>query len=171
MKMHLVKSAIIAAAVSACIPPSIACAEPNDKQPDQSWYIGEWAATAFVRLNSLDPGDPAGQLAKRVGFFASRDAFERYMVQARKGTAFRIVSAGGMALYDTVTAPIVRKLEQGKWQVETVVREKTLEGENDSLGCISVTQVLSELPPAPGVNEVGIETVVTKPSKIKCPQD
>lgn len=126
--------------------------------------------TAYPRINSLSPMQEKDALATRVRYFATEKAFQDFTESKKAdGTHEFVFERGGFVMDDIISKVSVMGRGQGEWQAEFIARHKTLGQDVEKTDCISVKVSLKELPLAPGMNPVGIESITTKPSKVKCP--
>lgn len=128
--------------------------------------------TAYPRITTFEPsqGDPA--LQKRVRYFASEKSLSAYVdAKTADGTIALVFGKGGQAVDDIISKVSVSKRGNGDWQADFIARHKSLGPGVEDVECISVRLGLKEMPLGPGINPVAIDTITTRPSKVKCPVD
>ncbi len=131
--------------------------------------IETFVTESYPRISSFNPMQDRDQLKERVRFFATQDAFDTYLQSKdADGTMEVVYDKGGIVFNEIVSKVSVYDRKNGDWKAEFIVRNKKLGQEDETVECQSVAIGLSSLPLAPGSFAVGITSIETKPSKIKC---
>ncbi|MCV9964629.1 hypothetical protein OIU34_22315 [Pararhizobium sp. BT-229] len=134
--------------------------------------IKNFVETAYPRITSLSPMQEQEGLGTCVRYFATEDAFRKFSDALKAdGSIDFVYRDGGMTIDDIISKVSVMDRGKGEWQAEFIARHRTLGPDAEKAECLAVRIVLRELPLAPGMNPVGIETITSKPSKVKCPAD
>lgn len=134
--------------------------------------VKSFVETTYPRIASLSPMQEEESLGTRLRYFATENAFNQFS-EARKadGTLDFVFGSGGMIMGDIISKVSVTDRGKGEWQAEFIARHKSLGADVEKVECLSVRIGLRELPLAAGTNPVGIESITSKPSKVKCPAD
>ena len=132
--------------------------------------VRSFVEAAYPRITSLSPMQDEESLGTRLRYFSTVDAFHQFS-DARKadGTHDFVFGSGGMVMDDIISKVSVMDRGKGEWQAEFIARHKSLGADVEKSECLSVRIGLRELPLAAGTNPVGIESITSKPSKVKCP--
>lgn len=139
-----------------------------DTADDQT--VKAFIETAYPRINSFSPMQDEDALATRIRYFATEKAFQDFTdSKTADGTHEFVFERGGFVMDDIISKVSVMGRGEGEWQAEFIARHKSLGEGVEKAECISVNVSLKELPLAPGMYPVGIESITTKPSKVKCP--
>lgn len=134
--------------------------------------IKSFVETAYPRITSLSPMQEQESLRTRMRYFATEDAFRKFSDTLKAdGSVDFVYRDGGMVMDEILSKISVMDRGKGEWQAEFIARHKTFGPDVEKAECLSIRIGLRELPVAPGMNPVGIETITSKPSKVKCPAD
>ncbi|MCS4088957.1 hypothetical protein [Rhizobium sp. BK176] len=134
--------------------------------------VKDFVEFAYPRITTFEPsqGDPA--LQKRIRYFADEKALSAYVdAKTADGTIALVFGKGGQAIDDIISKVSVSDRGNGDWQADFIARHKSLGPGVEDAECISVRLGLKAMPLGPGISPVAIDTVTTKPSKVKCPVD
>ncbi|MCZ7860766.1 hypothetical protein O9X98_05050 [Agrobacterium salinitolerans] len=161
MKPIIIVAPLVAMLISA---PALAFDTADDET------VKAFIETAYPRINSFSPMQEKEALATRIRYFATEKAFADFN-EAKKadGTHEFVFERGGFAMDDIISKVSVFGRGEGAWQAEFIARHKSVGQDVEKAECISVRVALKELPLAAGMYPVGIESITTKPSKVKCP--
>ncbi|MDW9481176.1 hypothetical protein GOB57_21255 [Sinorhizobium meliloti] len=134
--------------------------------------IRSFVESAYPRIASLSPLQEQDALATRIRYFATEKAFREFTESKKAdGTHEFVYERGGFAVDEIISKVSVMGHGDGEWRAEFVARHKTLGQDVEKAECLSVRVALKSLPLAPGSYPVGIDSITSKPSKVKCPAD
>lgn len=132
--------------------------------------VSKYVQDAYPHVASFDNVQDPETLIGRVRAFSSHEAMIKYFTQiSNDGTILKAYGEDGSTYSDIVSKISVYGPKDRKWRAEFVAREKAKTSKGESVTCKSVTLMMSEMPLMPGMNAVGIDEVLSKPSKVKCP--
>jgi hypothetical protein len=134
--------------------------------------VKDFVEFAYPRVTTFDPSQADPALLKRIRYFANEAALSSYVsAKTADGTIGLVFGKGGQAVDDIISKVSVSDRGKGDWQADFIARHKSLGPGVEDAECISVRLTLKEMPLAPGMSPVAIDTITTKPSKVKCPVD